>query len=80
MYEFSTGWKILLDTLLTQTYNEPVRGLICPYAEGYFNLVNPKWRLQAELSRLHATTPLWYKNIDSYGVQTGPVNIFHLYS
>lgn len=28
-------------------------------------LANPKSRLQAELRRLHATRPLWYKNIDS---------------
>ena len=43
-------------------------------------LTNPKWHLQAELLRLHATTPLWHKNIDSYGVQTGPVDILDRYS
>ena len=43
-------------------------------------LASLKWHLQAELPRLHATTPLWHKNIDSYGVQTGPVDILDRYS
>ena len=35
--------------------------------------VNPKWRCPAELTSIHATTPLPYKMLNVHGVHIAPI-------
>ena len=35
--------------------------------------VNPKWRCPAELTSIHATTPLLYKMLNVHGVHIAPI-------
>ena len=81
MDKFLTSWKIWPNTIISLcSHGTDKPGWIFPF-DSYLltevfppahaqraSLTNSKWRLPAELPRIHATVPLPYKNLHGHGV------------